>query len=339
MGTPTRRAFLGLGTTAVATLAGCGGGPGPTDTGGRAGKTGTPTPTAIPTRTATATPTSTPTATPMPTSLAIENVHFCAERPTGYREYAEQPDATYDPGDVVWVYLEPSTVGTRSAGAGELQFSYELKWTVYGPDSERVKAFSDVVEKTVPESSALSTVFLVFNFAPPMEFEPGTHRLEVQVRDRIAGNTVTEDIEFSVAPAVEQAEGSFGVPEIVFTESKASGYGEYTRQPGAEYGPTDTVWYYYEVDGVHYEETSDAKVLDLSIHETLTGPEGDTWLEGDVPLSNEFSPDTDLSTYYVVDGASPRQEWLTGEYTIELEVTDGYTDETVEGTGTFTVAE
>ncbi|MFW5900684.1 MAG: hypothetical protein ACOCTH_02790, partial [Halodesulfurarchaeum sp.] len=47
--------------------------------------------------------------TPEPTtteSFRIEHLRLCSERPDGYREYTEQSDSTYEPGDVVWIYLE-----------------------------------------------------------------------------------------------------------------------------------------------------------------------------------------------------------------------------------------
>ncbi|WP_282568434.1 hypothetical protein [Halorhabdus amylolytica] len=41
----------------------------------------------------------------------------------------------------------------------------------------------------------------------------------------------------------------------------------------------------------------------------------------------------------MTDHVAPTAEWLPGPYTISLEVTDGYTDETAKQTGTFTVVE
>lgn len=308
----------------IATLAGCAGG----DDEGSGGTTAEPT---------TAEPTTATTSGPE--SLEIENVHFASEQPTGYREYTEQPDATYRPDDVVWVYFEPSTVGTKPAGEGEVKFSYDVEWTVYAPDGEALETLSDQIERTVPDSADLSQVFLMVNFSPSLEFEPGTHQLDLEVRDRFADTSASTTLEFDVERDLEQTEGSFGVPEVVFTENEASGYDEYTRQPNAEYSPRDRVWYYYEIDGIHYEESEETKVTDVSIYETLTGPEDEVWSETDIPLANEFDASADLSTFYVADSIAPAEEWELGTYTLTLEVTDGYVDETETVTGTFTVVE
>jgi len=42
--------------------------------------------------------------------VSIEEVAFAAGRPNGYGEYEPQPDATYGPDDVVWIYAELSAI-------------------------------------------------------------------------------------------------------------------------------------------------------------------------------------------------------------------------------------
>ncbi len=37
--------------------------------------------------------------------LRITNLVFCSEAPEDYMKYKEQPNATYKPGDVVWIYM------------------------------------------------------------------------------------------------------------------------------------------------------------------------------------------------------------------------------------------
>ncbi|WEL17289.1 hypothetical protein SVXHr_1115 [Halorhabdus sp. SVX81] len=324
MASYTRRTVLGFSAAAVAGLAGCGDDTASsTDTTTEPG--GTPTPTPEPTPT-------------MPSSLAIEHVRFCTEQPTGYRQYTEQPGQTYTPDDVVWVYFEPSTVGTEPAGEGERRFAYELNWTIYTPDGDALDTITRTVERTVVESADFSEVFLVLNFSPSMAFEPGSHRVEINVRDTIAGNEASETATFDVEPALKQAT-AFEVPELVFTDGEATGYDEYTPQPDAEYGPTETVWYYYEIHGMHYRETEDTIRTNVSIFETLTGPAGSVWAENEIPVNNEFPADTDPSMLYIADRLSPAEQWDPGTYTITLEVTDGYVDETIERTGTFTVVE
>lgn len=317
----TRRSLLIAGAGTLAAMAGCSG-----DDGVPSGETET---TAEPT-------TSTPE---QPTTLEIENPVLCSEKPTGYREYTEQPNGTYDPGDVIWVYFEPSKTGTESAGDGEIKFNYDFTISVTDPDGENLGTIEDSAGRTVPEGADLSNVFLFASYSPPTEFVAGTHTLELEVTDTIANNTATESIEFEVDSGLEYTSGEFGIGRFVFTESEARDYRDYDENPEAEYGPTDTVWYYYEIDGFAYEETSNAKTPDLQITETVTGPEGEIWSQANIPLSNMFDPSIDLDTYYIADRISPSEEWLAGNYEIQLKVTDGYTDETVPETFTFTIVE
>lgn len=319
----TRRSLLIAGTGAVAALAGCSGDDGDPGAG---------------TTTTTTTDRTTTTAA-QPTTLEIGNLTLCSEAPTGYREYTEQPEGTYEPDDLVWVYFEPSTVGTEPADEKEIQFEYEFTISVTDPNGENLGTVEDTVSKTIPEGSDLSKVFLSANYSPPTAFEEGTHTFELEVTDTIAGNTATESIEFDVDSGLEYTTGDFGFGEFAFTESEARGYRDYDERSPPEYGPTEPVWYYYEIQGFAYEETSNALTPDLSIYETLTGPEGDIWSEADIPLSNMFDPEIDLDTYYVADRVVPSEEWLPGEYELRFEVTDGYTDETVTETYTFTVVE
>ena len=274
-----------------------------------------------------------------PTSLGLENIQFCAEQPTGYRQYTNQPSDTYAPSDVVWVYLEPTTVGTEPADEGERRFAFELTWTIHAPDGSAIDTITRTAERSVAESADLSEVYLILNFSPPMEFEPGAYRLDIQVRDTIAGTETTDRVEFTVEQPLTQAQGTFSVPKFIFTDGEADGYNAYTRQPDGEYEPTDRVWYYYEIDGVYYEATDDALVTDLTIIETVTGPNGAVWNEAEIPIGNEFSPDLDISTLFMTDYVAPAETWDPGSYTIALEVTDGYTGETTERTASFTIVE
>ena len=312
----TRRSLLLAGTGAIAAIAGCSSSSDPESN---------------------ATPA--PTTTEQPTTLELDHLRLCREGPSGYREYTEQPADTYDPGDVVWVYLEPSTVGTEPAGEGELRFEYDMEWTVVTPAGKRLRSNRDTAEKEIPETADLSTVFLTLNFSPPTEFEPGEHTIEIEVTDTIAHNTATESIDFEVESALEYATGDFGFGEFAFTEAEARDYRDYDERSPPEYEPSETVWYYYEIQGFAYEESENALTPDLSITETLTGPEGDIWSRADIPLSNMFEPGTDLDTYFVTDSVAPSEEWLPGEYELHFGVTDGLAEETVSDTYTFTVVE
>lgn len=270
-------------------------------------------------------------------ALRIENVHFCSEQPTGFRQYSEQPGARYDPDETVWLYFEPSSVGTEPAGEGQIHFAFDIEGTIHGPDGTELDTLSRSAERTVPESADLSELFLWVDFYPAVGFDLGTHEIEIEVNDTVAGNTATETLEFTVERGQQQTD-PFEIQEIIFTTEQASGFDEYTPQPDAEYGLNDSVWYYYEIYGMNYEQTDEAVLTNVSILETLKGPDGDVMNEADIPISNEYPPDIDEPVVFVADHLSP-SEWLPGTYTLTLEGTDGYTGETTTQSGTFTIVE
>ena len=315
----TRRSLMIAGASTIAAMAGCS-----TDDSEPAGETET-------------TPKPTATISEQPESLEIVNPVLCSEKPSGYREYTEQPNRTYAPADVIWAYFEPSTTGTVSAEEGELKFNYEFTIAVTDPNGNDLGTIEESAGRTVSEGADLSKVFLFASYSPPTEFEAGTHTLEIEVTDTIANNTAATSLEFEVESGLKHTSGEFGIGKFVFTDTEARGYRDYDKNPEAEYRPTDAVWYYYEIDGFAYEETENAKMPALQITETLIGPEGDIWSDADIKLSNVFEPSIDLDSYYITDHLAPSGEWLPGEYELQFEVTDGYTDKTVAETYIFTI--
>jgi hypothetical protein len=329
MSTITRRTLLTVGASMVVGVAGCLG----VSDDGTTGTQGEKTDTATGTQ-GEKTDTATRTA---PASLSIEHVRLCAEEPTGYREYVQQPDTTYDPGDVVWVYLEPSSVGTESAGSGERRFSYDVTWTVFGPDGAPVETLSETIEREVPESSDLSELFLTLSFSPPTAFEAGEHRIQIELTDTITGAETVESVRFDVTDADGQTGSrAFALDHFRFLDSEPSGYREYSALEEATYGPDERIWLYVEPVGVTFERVDGGRWYELDVSVTITGPDGETSLPVKETVRRQLPESRDPETLYLaVDFAAPRP--TTGEYTAEISVRDVLA---VEGTSmetTFTV--
>lgn len=322
----TRRSLLTVGAGLVVGTAGClGGADDP------AGETDT-TPTTQGTRSDTATRTG-------PDSLSVGHVRLCAEEPTGYREYVEQPDTTYEPDDVVWVYLEPSTVGTEPAGSGERRFSFDVSWTVFGPDGAPVETLSESIEREVPESHDLSELFLTVSFSPPTAFEAGEHRLQIELQDTITGAETVDSVPFQVADGDGQT-GSreFALDHLRFLDSEPTGYREYSELEEATYEPDDRIWLYFEPVGVTFERVDGERWYELDVSVTVTGPDGKTSMPVKQTVRQQLPESRDPEKLYLaVDFAAPGP--TTGEYTTEITVRDVLA---VEGTSmetTFTVDE
>lgn len=274
-----------------------------------------------------------------PNSLEIENLHFCSEQPTGYREYQEQVDGEYDPGDVVWVYFEPSTVGSETAGEGEIRFAYDVTWTVYSPEGEEIDTLGDTVERTLPDSGDLSEVFLTVNFSPPMEFEPGTHRIEIEVEDKIAGTEATESAEFEVV--TELSEGSaeeLSIDHIRFLEEAPSGYRDYSAVENETYQKSDTIWIYFEPGGVAFEERDDSEQwFDLDLSVRTTGPEGNEQLQVKERLNRALTENEDPNSLFLAANFDLSQ-LSPGEYTMDIVLHDQISGERVQAEATFSIA-
>lgn len=304
MGQLTRRSVLGAGIGAATALAGCSSEP-------STGPTGTPTGT-------------------HPSSLSVERLRFCAEQPTGYRQYDEQPGATYAPGDVVWLYLEPSTVGTEPAGEGQVRFAFDATWTVYAPDGEELETFSDTVGRTVPESNDLSELFLTLNVSPSMPFDEGTHRVEIELEDTFAGTRATRSAEFEVS-------APFSIERIRFLEDEPAGYRQYTEQPDAEYRASDTVWVYVEPDSVELEQRDDGdRWYELGVTVRTVGPDGTEDLQVKDTVNNPLAADRDPEKLFLVVSFDLRRG-TPGEYTVDIVVHDRVGGERATDSATFTL--
>lgn len=136
------------------------------------------------------------------------------------------------------------------------------------------------------------------------------------------------------------ASTEFKLTNLVFAESKPGGYGEYEEQPDATYAPTDTVWLYFEVEGISYEETDDGKkevwvVEDL----TVTAPGGETIIDTEAVNDHRNWPENfDVQEkLYLTNDITLGSDPATGEYTVDVTVTDKLAETETSATTKFTV--
>lgn len=272
--------------------------------------------------------------------FGVTDLVFVAEKPTGYDEYEEQPDATYEPGEVVWLYYNLENVGTESTGEGEARMHLSQSVTVTGPSGETLMEDTNEVEQEVPEASAAEGLYFYNNVTLPGDVAGGEYELAFEMTDEIGGGTVSESATFVVdaPPKQVSADGQFGVSNGAFCREEPTGYRQYVEQPDATYLTGRTVWYYFEIDGVTASRTDTGSYeTSLSQAFTVTGPDGTTVLDEDYESGVEVDEQSSLEEYYFTNYVQLPSDATPGTYEVAFELTDDVTGESVSHAATFTV--
>lgn len=171
-----RTIVRGMGLGLAGALAGCGG------TGGDGATTETAT--------------GTPTETPPPDPLSIDHTRFVTGRPEGYRQYTRVSDTTYQSGETIWIYFEPSGVDTEPTGNDQVEISLMTTLTVRRPDGSKLKTLSQDVSETFASDSNFDELFLFWNVNPDKGLPTGEYSGEISVTDEVADQTAETTVSF-----------------------------------------------------------------------------------------------------------------------------------------------
>lgn len=149
--------------------------------------------------------------------IAIEELAFAAAQPTDRGEYEPQPDATYERGDVVWLYAEYAGVsgepvdgdggeggsdsseeGPEDEGQPAVEIDLHQTVTVDDPDGERI------VESETPFATELTTPQLAGYYTSteillPGDAASGEYETTVTVTDRVSETEATKRAAFRIA--------------------------------------------------------------------------------------------------------------------------------------------
>ncbi len=132
--------------------------------------------------------------------LSISNVVFCSEHPTGYREYKEQPDATYNPGDMVWIYMNinnnyynPNSDGTNEIWITENLTLLDSQGEILIPNQEFLNEHQNYPEDLNPEN-----LWIYNNIPTSTDIDPGYYTVQIVVKDKLAGATATASSTFRI---------------------------------------------------------------------------------------------------------------------------------------------
>lgn len=130
-------------------------------------------------------------------TFRVANVTFCASQPQGYREYAVQPDATYTPGDTVWVYFELPGIGYRW-NRNVREIALEGSITVTSPGGSGLYENPFTIERAFERGADLSTYHLYDQVPTESDTLSGTATVDIEVTDRLAGETVSTTATFTI---------------------------------------------------------------------------------------------------------------------------------------------
>jgi hypothetical protein len=149
-------------------------------------------------------------------------------------------------------------------------------------------------------------------------------RIQISKETKTTEETATREEE----KTGETVSGKLGISNIVFCSENPNGYMDYKEQPDATYKPGETVWIYFNLNGVKYNVNQDeTKEIWIKLHLKLKSPEGSILLDED--LYNEhknFEKQYNMEELFLRVNINTIEELTEGKYTVELELKDELAD-------------
>lgn len=129
--------------------------------------------------------------------LGLSNIVFCSERPRGYMDYEEQPDATFEPGDVIWIYFNLDGVKYNINQDKTKEVWLKLHLTLKSPEGV-VLLDEDLYNehKNFEEEYNLDELFLRVNINTTEELAEGKYIVEATLIDELADKEATASSSF-----------------------------------------------------------------------------------------------------------------------------------------------
>ncbi len=129
------------------------------------------------------TPTSAGTA-----EFRITNLVFCSTKPEDYMKYKEQANATYKPGDVVWIYMNLNNVKYKQNADSSYEIFIPEHLLVKDPRGE-ILLDGDLLTAPITFSKErdMNQVFLTNNINTTESLEDGEYEVNITITDRMTG--------------------------------------------------------------------------------------------------------------------------------------------------------
>lgn len=139
---------------------------------------------------------------PSGVEFKITNLVFCSESPEDYMKYKEQPDATYKPGDVVWIYMNLNNVKYKQNPDSSYEIFIPEHLVVKGPKGE-VLLDGNFLTEPIPFSKErdMNQVYLTNNINTIAELEDGEYTVNITVTDKLSNKTASVNTKFYLKKA------------------------------------------------------------------------------------------------------------------------------------------
>lgn len=134
--------------------------------------------------------------TPLP-EFGITELVFCAEEPSGYGQYEEQPDATYSPGATVWVYVDVVGFETTATDGDTVRTDLAERLTVRSADGDPILQDQYQLENEF-RANRRDRYIVVNDISLPGSADIGEYGVEIELTDELGDATTTATGTFTV---------------------------------------------------------------------------------------------------------------------------------------------
>ena len=126
------------------------------------------------------------------TEFDFEEVAFAAAEPTDVGEFDEQPDATYEMGTPVWLYV--AVVGAETDDVETATLGYEF--SIGAPDGTQWQTITEEESWQDAEGDLILAIWRRIETAEAPE--PGSYTVDITVTNAVTGEELTRTAEFTV---------------------------------------------------------------------------------------------------------------------------------------------
>ena len=122
--------------------------------------------------------------------FSISNLVFCSEESEGYMNYAEQPGATYKPGDTVWIYMNLEGIKLNPNPDGTKEMWIRAYITLKAPNGDiLLNEEAHEEHRDVQANQNEMCLDAYINTTP--QLTEGKYTVEIIVTDKLANRTAT----------------------------------------------------------------------------------------------------------------------------------------------------
>jgi len=142
--------------------------------------------------------TTAPGTTPTVTTLGIRNAKLCSDISED-GDYTVQPGATFDRGDVVWLYFEVPGITIKGADGKFEVWAKFTECTLYDPNGDMIMRVVDVVDYHDATLDEAPDFIWFYAFYESTQGDvAGQHRWEFTINDELSGAIGTGSATFTL---------------------------------------------------------------------------------------------------------------------------------------------